>query len=88
MAFDDDTEFAFDEGDIFEYDGDFDFIFFAQFDEGRPAGCRFDRYSTRTGKQIEEGFSVKTAEYREHRFAHPVHCGTDDAFRTLDLPAF
>ena len=88
MAFDDDAELAFDDGDVFEYDGNFNFILFAQFDMFRSAGGRFDRQCARTGKQIEKRFSRKVAEYREYRFAHSVHCGTDDAFRALDLPAF
>ena len=88
MTFNDETQIVFDDGDVFEYDGDFDFIFFAQFDALRSAGCRFDRYSARTGKEIEKGFAIEAAEYRENGFAHSVHCGTDNAFRTLDLPAF
>ena len=88
MTLDDKAEFAFDDGDVFECNGYLYFIFFTQFDAGSPAGSGFDRYSARSGKKVEKGFSVEVTEYREYRFAHSVHRGTDNAFRALDVPAF
>ena len=88
MALDGDAELAFGKGDVFEYNGDFDFIFFAQFHVSRSSRSRFDRYGARTGKKIEKGFAFEIAEYCEHRFAHFVHGRPDNAFGTFDLPAF